>query len=266
MTRNVAPSPGRLSMVSRPRWRLTMCLTMARPSPVPPLSRLSAGVDAVEALGQARQVLGRDARAVVAHARDWPRRPAPSPVRATDTSTWPPRWPYLIAFSIRFSRHPQELVAVARPRSRGSGGRVRAPARRPAPAASGRKVSDHLPRDAGEIDRRRRAAVLAHLDARQRQQVVDQPRHALRLLAHDAEEARRAPPASFRAGPCSVSMKPSSEASGVRSSWLALATKSTRISSSRRASVTIPEHEHGGGRLRCGGAPSDVRRAVTREL
>ena len=43
--------------------------------------------------------------------------------------------------------------------------------------------------------------------------------------------------ASLRAGPCSVSMKPSSEASGVRSSWLALATKSARMLSSRRAEV-----------------------------
>ena len=36
---NVAPSPSRLSMASWPRCRLTMCLTMARPSPVPPMAR-----------------------------------------------------------------------------------------------------------------------------------------------------------------------------------------------------------------------------------
>ena len=42
---------------------------------------------------------------------------------------------------------------------------------------------------------------------------------------------------SSRAGPCSVSMKPSSEASGVRSSWLALATKSARMRSMRQAEV-----------------------------
>ena len=42
---------------------------------------------------------------------------------------------------------------------------------------------------------------------------------------------------SSRAGPCSVSMKPASEASGVRSSWLALATKSTRTRSVRRRSL-----------------------------
>ena len=43
--------------------------------------------------------------------------------------------------------------------------------------------------------------------------------------------------ASSRAGPCNVSMKPESAASGVRSSWLALATKSARISSTRRSGV-----------------------------
>ena len=43
--------------------------------------------------------------------------------------------------------------------------------------------------------------------------------------------------ASSRAVPCSVSMKPDSAASGVRSSWLALATKSARISSTRCSGV-----------------------------
>ncbi len=42
---------------------------------------------------------------------------------------------------------------------------------------------------------------------------------------------------SSLAEPCSVSMKPSSAASGVRSSWLALAMKSARISSTRRNGV-----------------------------
>ena len=55
----------RLAMSSRPRWRLTMCLTIARPSPVPPNSRERRGIDPVEALGQPRQVLARDALALV---------------------------------------------------------------------------------------------------------------------------------------------------------------------------------------------------------
>ena len=35
-TVKVEPLPGVLWMSSRPRWRLTTCLTMARPRPVPP--------------------------------------------------------------------------------------------------------------------------------------------------------------------------------------------------------------------------------------
>ncbi len=54
-----------------------------------------------------------------------------------------------------------------------------------------------------------------------------------RMIARKRSRA----PASLRAGPCSVSTKPSSEASGVRSSWLALATKSTRIRSVTRCSL-----------------------------
>ncbi len=42
---------------------------------------------------------------------------------------------------------------------------------------------------------------------------------------------------SSRAGPCSVSTKPRRDASGVRSSWLALATKSARIWASLSCSV-----------------------------
>src|SRR5206468_2715006 len=37
---NAAPSPSALSTLSPPRWRLTMCLTIARPSPVPARSPL----------------------------------------------------------------------------------------------------------------------------------------------------------------------------------------------------------------------------------
>ena len=43
--------------------------------------------------------------------------------------------------------------------------------------------------DRHQIDRRIGTAVRVELDARQRQQIVDQPRHAPRLLLHDGEEA-----------------------------------------------------------------------------
>ena len=81
-----------------------------------------------------------------------------------------------------------------------------------------------------------RRLVRGQLDPRQRQQIVDQARHAVRLLGHDLEEAL-ARLASWRAGPRRVSMKPWIEASGVRISWLALATKSDRIRSIISCSV-----------------------------
>ena len=59
------PLPTVETISSRPSWRLRMCLTMARPRPVPPLLRLEVDADAVEALGQAVDVLARDAGAVV---------------------------------------------------------------------------------------------------------------------------------------------------------------------------------------------------------
>ena len=37
--RNVLPPPGALATATTPPWRRTMCLTMARPNPVPPCSR-----------------------------------------------------------------------------------------------------------------------------------------------------------------------------------------------------------------------------------
>ena len=49
------------------------------------------------------------------------------------------------------------------------------------------RVGD-VARELGEVDRRLRPHVLLLLDARQRQQVVDQPRHAASLLAHDGEK------------------------------------------------------------------------------
>ena len=63
----VAPSPGVLSIVSRPPCRLRMCLTSARPRPGAALRAAVGDIDAVEALGQPRQMLGRDAGTVVAH-------------------------------------------------------------------------------------------------------------------------------------------------------------------------------------------------------
>ena len=149
-------------------------------------------------------------------------------------STRLPEAPYLSAFSIRFSN---TRSSSSRSPSTISGSAGASTSTSTLAVARQRlQAVDHLADDGDEIDRRVGPQMRVELDARQRQQVVDQPRHARGLRLHDAEEAlaRRG---SSRAGPCSVSMKPDSAASGVRSSWLALATKSARISSTRRSGV-----------------------------
>ena len=96
----VLPPPISDEIVSRPRCRLTMCLTIASPSPVPPRDRLSCDVHPVEPLGEARQMLGRYARAEILHRQLDPVQP-PSRTRP-ETTIRRPELAYLIAFSIRF--------------------------------------------------------------------------------------------------------------------------------------------------------------------
>ncbi len=158
---------------------------------MPPFCAALVHVDAVEPLGQARQVFGRDARAVIAHAEQT-RLAASVRVLGLDASahpTLPPPSPYLTAFSIRFSSSAQKLVAGRRARCTGSSGSSACDRRRraPSPAASACRPSARAM--AARSTRVRRGNVEPHLDARQRQEIVDQPRHALRLLAHDVEKA-----------------------------------------------------------------------------
>ena len=163
----IEPRPTSLSMVSAPRWRLTMCLTMARPRPVPPSCARAAGVDAVEALGQARQVLARRCPRPRRRRRPRPggpaggRRAAPAcrhsarvtPHRAVGAAV-------LDRVVDQVLEHLRQLVGVA---DRPAAGRRRCRRRRSmrlgrAPAASARR-----PRRAsmpGERDRRRRRRVL----------------------------------------------------------------------------------------------------------
>ena len=67
VTVNVLPSPSTLSTRTVPPWRLTSSCTSARPMPVPSYVRPRLLLDAVEALEHARQFVGRDADAGVAH-------------------------------------------------------------------------------------------------------------------------------------------------------------------------------------------------------
>ena len=72
----VLPRPSVLSISSVPPWRCSTCLTMARPRPEPPRRAAAARIDAIEALGEARQVFGGDADAGVAD-REVAARPRP---------------------------------------------------------------------------------------------------------------------------------------------------------------------------------------------
>ena len=145
-------------------------------------------VDPVEPLGQARQVLGRDAGAVILHREATCAAPAPRVARRSiSTSTLPPLSPYFTAFSIRFS-------ATRRSSSRSPSTRTGCPGSSalmttPRSFARGDRVS--IICEAMEA----RSTVCvgekmgAHLDARQGQEIVDQALHALRLALHDVEEA-----------------------------------------------------------------------------
>ena len=82
-----------------------------------------------------------------------------------------------------------------------------------------------------EIDNVGRPLVDIHLDAAEETGDRRSAAACARPACASDRGTVRAPSRRCFAAPCSVSMKPSSEASGVRSSWLALATKSARMRS-----------------------------------
>ena len=160
-----------------------------------------------------------------------------------------------MAFSTRFWNDLHELVAVADHLDRlvrriererdGVLGRERR-----------QRIAD-MAQHGDKIDAVGRPAVDAHLGAAERQEIVDQPPHAPRLVEHDRAGTSPSPRGSLRAGPSSVSMKPVSEASGVRSSWLALATKSARM----RAMASRSETSSKVTRMKPSASPGDAQRA-----
>ena len=147
------------------------------------------GVDAVESLGQARDVAADRFPRPRRSPRAAPHRPAPA--APSRTVTRPRGRPYFTAFSIRLASTCCNWSA--------------SPAHQRRPGAG---VDDQLgalgfqhrlqrrrgaPHDRRQIDRLARADPLLGLDPAQRQQVRDQPVHPLRLALHDPEEplARR---------------------------------------------------------------------------
>src|SRR5215471_6602241 len=155
--------------------------------PGPPLRATVCDIHTVESLRQARDVLGRDARAVV-----------PYPDHRLFLASWASlaceRDIDPLAGGAIFQRvldqvleNSNELVAIATYHERS---RLLSDADlHPTVAREGLQAVGDLPYDGYNINGGRRLQVCLQLDPRERQQIVDQARHAVRLRLHDAEKA-----------------------------------------------------------------------------
>ena len=118
VTVKVDPRPAALSTSTRPPWASAMCLTRARPMPLPRTLRVRARVRAVEALEDALLLLGRDAGAVSRS----PPAATPPGARREATATSPPSPAYLTALSTRLSS--ASVIAFSSMRTGGSRGSI----------------------------------------------------------------------------------------------------------------------------------------------
>ena len=157
-----------------PPWASTIAATIARPSPAPPRAALAAALGAPEALEQRVGVVGRQARAVVAHLERARRRPS----RSTATSIGVPAGVCTSALRSRLAstwrswcgvaEHDRRAVGVERRSSRSG-----AVARASSTASRGER---------GEVDLGSCGASRDLVEARERQQVLDQHAHARGLV------------------------------------------------------------------------------------
>ncbi len=178
-------------------------------------ARVIAGApafDAVEALGQARQLGARDARPEIADRQDGARRAAAlgrQQGHAAAEAVERPGQPRQIGLGARepdgdrhrrarraeldgvldqVLRHLQHLVAVGRQDGRARRRQVEFQGNAAFGGQRLQRVGDVDHRQ-GEVDPAGGRDVFGQLDARQAHQVVDQPAHALGLSVHDGEEA-----------------------------------------------------------------------------
>ena len=155
-----------------------MCLTIARPRPVPPSGAAAAGVGAIEALGQPRQMFRRDAIAFVADIEQ-----QPAGFRGFDGNRH--RAARLAIFHCiidQVADHLPQLAAIAANED---------PISRAADLHTGgiANFARDLAHQGDHIDRIGGNGMLDRLDPRQRHQILDQRLHALRLALDDAEKA-----------------------------------------------------------------------------
>ena len=163
-------------------------LDQREPEAGAPLRAALADVDAIEALGQPRQVLGRDAGTIVAHRDAAPRARRRRRRRdASVTSIRLPEAPYFSAFSTRFS-NTRSSSSRSPCTSSGSGGNAAtAPPRRGRGRASAGRRRPGADRHQVACLSGRRCALSSMRDSDK--QVVDQAGHAVRLRLHDVEKA-----------------------------------------------------------------------------
>ena len=198
-----------------------------------PFHRGSALVHAIEPLGQPRQMFGGDAASESRRCSEpCGRGSADRDLDAIDRHDPSCRAPYFTAFSIRFAATAPYLIGIAGNDDPPLGV---APGLHALSLGSGSSLSATFRVVCSEIERRVRSTCRSHFDPRQPEQIIDQASHLAPVSPMMTRNLSRAF-ASSRAEPCSVSMKPSIEASGVRNSWLALAMKSARKRSTCRAS------------------------------
>ena len=217
-------------MSSSPPWRCTTCLTIARPEPGAAGLARAAAVDAIEALGQARQMLARDAEAGVAHRELAARRRRRSCQRDVDAAAVG-RVAHGVADEV--ADRALQLGSRRRRSARRRRRRRRCACR---PADSARASASTCAQQGVDAD----PAVGRAGAGCPRAAPASAGRSTRSACARSAASSAcstRLRSASVSGRLRSVSRKPDSTVSGVRISCETLATKSRRIASARSRSV-----------------------------
>jgi hypothetical protein len=181
-TVTVVPTPTSLVISSRPRCRSTMCLTIARPRPVPPMLRLRPE-STVEAFGQARQMAGGNTFATIGNAQ-----PQHGAVAVQPDADRRLRLAIFHRVADQIVQHLRQLRPVASDRRK-----VLDQFAANIVGARRTRIQKLLPDmidQFGHVDGLGGLAIFVGLDPAERDQVLDQPLHPPRLVEHHLQEAR----------------------------------------------------------------------------